>query len=56
MEHNRAVNPKVLLAVAGVALVVFSAIAIFMAVGYSPETGSPTATTVSTTTPAPANR
>lgn len=56
MEHNRAVNPKVLLAVAGVALVLFSAIAIFMAVGYSPDTGSRDTTTVSTTTPVPANR
>jgi hypothetical protein len=44
MEDRRLVNPKVLLLVGAVVLVVSSAIAIFMAVSYSPRT---------TTTPSP---
>ncbi len=50
---DRAINPKLLLAVGGVALVVFSAIAIFLAVGYSPDPGDApaTATTTVATTP-----
>ena len=42
MADRRVVNPKVLLLVAGVVLVVCSAIAIFMAVSYTPQTSSPT--------------
>ncbi len=45
MSGRKMVNPKVLLIVGGVVLVVSSAIAIFMAVSYSPQT---------TTTPSPA--
>ena len=48
------INPKLLLAVGGVALVIFSAIAIFMAVGFSPDTGS-RSTTSTTAPPAPVN-
>lgn len=53
---DRAINPKLLLAIGGVALVVFSAIAIFLAVGYHPdpaETPSPATTTVLPTTVSP---
>lgn len=51
---DRAINPKLLLAVGGVALVIFSAIAIFMAVGFSPDTGTrDTTTTTPSAVPAP---
>ena len=39
MESQRVINPKVLLPVAALAGVVFSAIAIFVAVGYTPASG-----------------
>ena len=45
MSDRRMVNPKVLLLVGAAVLVITSAIAIFLAVGYTPETtppGSPT--------------
>lgn len=51
MSGRRMVNPKLLLIMLGVALVTFSAIAIFMAVSYAPSTSvtpstpSPMATT-----------
>lgn len=40
MSDRKVINPKVLLPVAAVALVMFSAIAIFVAVGYTPDSGS----------------
>lgn len=42
MADRRMVNPKVLLIVAGLVLAVFSAIAIFLAVSYTPQTTTPT--------------
>lgn len=53
MAERRLVNPKVLLLVGAVVLVVSSAIAIFMAVSYSP-TKPTTTTTPATATSAPA--
>ena len=54
MADRRVVNPKVLLLVAGVVLVVCSAIAIFMAVSYTPQTSGPTqAPSPATATTAP---
>jgi energy-converting hydrogenase Eha subunit F len=50
MSERRVANPKVLLIVAGIALVLFSAIAIFMAVSYSPQTSTPTPLPSSSTT------
>lgn len=41
MADRSGVNPKVLLLVAGIALVVFSAIAIFLAVSYTPQNPTP---------------
>jgi len=62
MEPRRVANPKVLLLVGAVALVVFSAIAIYFAVGYTPESSSgnaPAAPVTRTSTlpvqPAPKN-
>ena len=49
MADRRVVDPKVLLLVAGVVLVVCSAIAIFMAVSYTPQTSRPTETPSPTT-------
>lgn len=46
------VNPKVLLLIGAVVLVVTSAIAIFMAMSYTPQTSTPT-TTPPTATSAP---
>lgn len=37
MADRRVLDPKVLLAVAGAIMVAFSAIAIFLTIGYSPE-------------------
>lgn len=57
MTGRKPINPKVLLGVAAVAGAVFSAIAIFMAVGYqpggpsAPATNTPMVTTTLTTTP-----
>ena len=45
------VNPKVLLLVGAVVLVVSSAIAIFMAGSYGPQTSTPTSTPTLTSTP-----
>ena len=42
MADRRVVNPKLVLLVGAVVLVVSSAIAIFMAVSYSPQTSIPT--------------
>jgi hypothetical protein len=42
------VNPKVLLIVGGVVLVVASAIAIFLAVSYTPSSTTPSSTVTST--------
>jgi hypothetical protein len=55
MVDRRVVNPKLLLIAAGVALVLFSAIAIFMAVSYTPQTstGKQTPSPVTTTTAPP---
>ena len=54
MADRRVVNPTVLLLVAGVVLVVCSAIAIFMAVSYTPQTSTPTqAPSPATATTAP---
>lgn len=50
---RRAINPVVLLILGGVALVVFSAIAIYFAVGYQPDSGAgdrPATTTAVTST------
>lgn len=49
---ERAINPKLLLAVGGVVLVVCSAIAIFFAVGYQPDSGEAPSSTAVTSTPA----
>lgn len=54
VEHRRVANPRVLLPVAAVAGVVFSAIAIYVASGYTPESGSrgaPAAPVTETSTP-----
>ena len=48
------VNPKLLLLVGAVVLVVSTAIAIFYAVSYTPDTGSRRAPVTSLTSPAPA--
>lgn len=58
MAHRRLADPKVLLPLAAVALVVFSAIAIFVAVGHSPRSGSGSVseTPALTVQPAPAPR
>lgn len=40
MANRRVANPKVLLPLAALALVVFSVIAIFIAVGHTPRSGS----------------
>jgi hypothetical protein len=37
MSDPKLPNPKVLLAVAGLAMLLFSAIAIFLAAGYTPD-------------------
>lgn len=52
VDNARAANPKVLLAVAAVVGFVLSAIAIFVAVSYTPDSGSGEVTTTSTV-PAP---
>ena len=44
MADRRVVNPKVLLLIGAVVLVVSSAIAIFLAVSYTPQTSTPTRT------------
>lgn len=45
------VNPKMLLLVGAVVLVISSAIAIFMAVSYTPTTQTPTSATSTTSVP-----
>ncbi len=59
-EPRRAINPKVLMAIAAAVLAISTAIAIFMAVSYTPESrdGRTTTTVTTTTTSAsiPANR
>ncbi len=52
VDNTRAANPKVLLAVAALVGFVLSAIAIFVAVSYQPDSGSSEFTTTSTV-PAP---
>ena len=54
MADRRAANPRLLLSVAAVAGVIFSTIAIFIAAGYSPESGAgrvPAAPVTATSTP-----
>ncbi len=48
MDNDPVANPKVLLAVAAVVGFVLSAIAIFIAVSYTPDSGSSEVTTTST--------
>lgn len=51
MEPRRVVNPKVLLSLGGLVLVVTSAVAIYVAAGCSPDSTS-VVTTSTTATPA----
>lgn len=56
MAKRRVANPKILLPVAAVALVLFSVIAIVVAVGHTPRSESDGATETSTLTVQPSPR
>ena len=56
MSERRVINPRLLLTLAALAGFLFTAIAIYFAVGYTPDSGrepnsSPAATVTATTTP-----